>query len=171
MGGDLGVGHAVHLGQQEDPFRLRRQAVQQAVQFHQGFQDDGACFLTRRFGLRQRGQGLEVGAFDILAPVMVGQYAFGHRGEEGSGLEEGRLLPGQQYTEESVLRQVGGILRAAQAAAQPAGQPTVVIAVQLVQGFGPRGRKSVGAVVQRQDPEANRNASHSIVTDRISAII
>ncbi len=141
--GDLGVAQAVELGQQEGLLGQRRQAVEQAVQLDQGLQDDGAGLFAGDFPLGQAGQGFQVGALDVLAAVVVAQHAAGDGGEEGARFVDARGLARNQDLDEGVLGQVGGVLRAAEAAPQPAREPVVVVAVEGMQ----RGR--VGEVGAR----------------------
>ncbi|MNH22423.1 hypothetical protein D3C79_822810 [compost metagenome] len=83
-------------------------------------------FLARCHVFRHLGQGLKVGALQFLAAQVVAQYPLGHSGQERPWFDQLRRLAGLQQAYVGVLRQVRGTLRAAQAAAQPAGQPVVM---------------------------------------------
>ncbi|KAG1243333.1 hypothetical protein G6F65_022468 [Rhizopus arrhizus] len=88
-------------------------------------------------GLGLLRQGFQPGPFQHLAADVVDQRALRHRGQKAArlphALQLGHGRGRSQQAEESVLCQVGGLGRHAQAAQQPAAQPTVMVAIEQAQ--------------------------------------
>ena len=130
MRADLRVAQAIELRQQKRAFDRGGQAVEQLVQLHQGLQDDCAFFFTRRDCFGEIGQGLQVGALQVLATVVIKQHALGDGGQKRARLGQGRGFARREQAHERVLSQVSGALRAAKLAPQPACEPAVVVHIQ-----------------------------------------
>jgi hypothetical protein len=63
---------------------------------------------------------------------VVGQGALGDGGEKGARLVDGDRLLTRQQAQEHIVRQVGGPVRTAEFIAQPALQPSMMVAVKVV---------------------------------------
>ena len=134
LSANFGVAQTIDLGQQKGPFDRRGQAVEQLVKLHQGLQDDRAFFFTGGDLLGHPGQCLQVSTLQVLATVVVEQYALGHHGQKRPGFVQGWGLARGQQAHERVLGQVGGTLRATELAPQPAREPAVVVLIQNLDG-------------------------------------
>ena len=126
--GDLEVGVALEVRQQEGGASLGVELVEQRVELAQGVQQQRAFLGRGRQGVGHGGEGVAVGAFQVLAPPVVHHQAMGDGGEVGARFAD--RFEVAQHPQEGVVRQVGGVEGIAQAAAQPVLQPAVVVAVE-----------------------------------------
>lgn len=145
--GHLAVAQPLALGQQEGRADLGLEAVQQRRDLLQQLQDQLADLGGGRLGHRHLGQGLAVGPLQLLATPVIDHQPTGHGAQEGARCVQLQCLALAQQAQEGVLRQVGGIRRVAQLAAQPGLQPAVVLAVQRLdrkgRGHGVTARSSI----------------------------
>ena len=80
-------------------------------------------------------QRFHVGFFDTPTTGAVDQQAPCRGGQEGPGFLDSLRLGQHQDTDECVVGQVGGVLGATEFPAQPAMQPTMVLAVHRRKGL------------------------------------
>jgi hypothetical protein len=134
--GDLRIGQAVKLREQEGLAHRGRQPVEQARDVLERFEDQQPLFRRRgeRHGLRA--QRIKVGLLQCLAPPVVGDQPVGDGRQIGPGFAHIGGLALGKHPHEGVLRQVGGVEGIAQLAPQPRLQPAVVVAVQNIDAGG-----------------------------------
>lgn len=120
--------------------------LQTLVELDQGLQDDRFFFFAGNHLFRHLRQGVEVSALKVLAAVVVEQHALGDGGEECPRLDDGRRFASGQDPDKGVLRQVGGVVRAAKLASQPTGEPVVMGVVETFNGIGWRQRDHSGSL-------------------------
>ncbi|MNP57155.1 hypothetical protein D3C76_1519560 [compost metagenome] len=76
--GNLWVGQAIELREDEHLLDLRPQALQQAVDFDQRLQHDRLLLQRRMMRFRQVGQGIQIGLLQRAPTQQVDQQAFGN---------------------------------------------------------------------------------------------
>ena len=79
---------------------------------------------------RQLRQHIAVSLFELLAAVMVEQYALRHSSQKGTRFARGDGFLAVEQAHEGVLRHIGRAGRAAEFFTQPALQPAVVVGIQ-----------------------------------------
>ncbi|MDT4864535.1 hypothetical protein FQZ97_992990 [compost metagenome] len=134
--GDLRIGQAFQLRQQESRAHLVRQSVEQGIDLHQGLQQRVAHLGARHLGFGQAGQCLQIGTFQLLAPVVVDQQAAGDGRQVGARLANDGQFAAGEYPQKGVVGQVSGIAGAAQATLQQLPQPGVMLAVEAMHVAG-----------------------------------
>ena len=92
--------------------------------------------------LRHLAQRFQIGTLQILTAVVIEQHTLGDCSEKGAGLADGSDFTRTQQAHEGVLGKVGGIVRTAQAAAQPFGQPAAMNEVEALDRLRGRGSHS-----------------------------
>ena len=100
------------LGQQERLAHLAGQSVEQAIDFDQGFQRQGAAFRRWRLPGLAGMQRVQIGAFDVAAAEQIDHQTMRDRHQIGARLAAGMGLAGaQQHFQIGVVGQVRGIER------------------------------------------------------------
>ena len=149
MLGDLRVSEPVELRQQEGLANPGRQAIEQGIDFQQGFQQQVTRLGAWQQVFGEIRQAFQVRPLQRLAAQVVDHQAFGDGGQIGPRLADIGKIPAGENAQEGVMGQVGRIECAAQALLQAQAQPAVVLAVELM--------RSDGAVVQAGQGRHARN--------------
>jgi len=137
--GDLPVGHALELGEQESAPHLRAQPGQHTVQLAERFEQDGPVLFAdfQRLGLA--GQLREPGTLQAVAPIVVDHQSTRDGGQVAPGLayclQAIRGVLRGQDADEHILHQVPGKLGAVDPRPQPAEQPAVIVLIEVTHQF------------------------------------
>ncbi|KAG1243628.1 hypothetical protein G6F65_022288 [Rhizopus arrhizus] len=118
------MAQAFQLCQQERLAHLGRQSVEQAVDFDQRFQCQGAALGRWRERVFDQRQAVQIRAFDVAAAEQIDHQAVRDGRQIGTRLAHGaRVVIPHQHFQVGVVGQVGRVERAPRLAAQPVAQP------------------------------------------------
>lgn len=141
--GDLRVGQAVELAEEEGLAGRRAKAIQRAIDANQGFGKHRLFISADGMRVSDLSDGIEVGLLKIATTPEVEKQASRKRGEEGARLPDAAKVRVGEQLYEGLRREVLGILPMVESRVQPLQQPRLVLAIEAPHGgmAGGRGRK------------------------------